>query len=119
MDSGKWTVDIRTSRNVGGMPAALGRHASGAAAAATGNGELIMGVCGSFLAVELMRQGRTPGESIAEVLLRITKKYKLSEDHQVAMIAMNSAGEWASAAYYESKTPGPLPLDLEHLPWRP
>jgi N4-(beta-N-acetylglucosaminyl)-L-asparaginase len=69
----------------------------GAAAAATGNGELIMGVCGSFLAVELMRQGRPPADSIAEVLRRIVKKYKLNEDHQVAMIAMNSAGEWASA----------------------
>lgn len=70
----------------------------GAAAAATGNGELVMGVCGSFLAVELMRQGRTPAESIAEVLRRITKKYKLGADHQVAMIAMNTNGEWASAA---------------------
>jgi L-asparaginase/N4-(beta-N-acetylglucosaminyl)-L-asparaginase len=70
----------------------------GAAAAATGNGELIMGVCGSFLAVELMRQGRSPLEAIAEVLGRITKKYRLSEDHQVAMIAMNGVGEWASAA---------------------
>lgn len=70
----------------------------GAAAAATGNGELVMGVCGSFLAVELMRQGRTPAEAIAEVLRRITKKYTLVEDHQVALIAMNSEGAWASGA---------------------
>lgn len=71
---------------------------TGAAAAATGNGELIMGVCGSFLAVELMRQGRAPTEAIMEVLRRVAKKYRLSEDHQVAMVAMNTDGEWASAA---------------------
>lgn len=70
----------------------------GAAAAATGNGELIMGVCGSFLAVELMRQGKAPREAIVEVLRRITRKYRLSDDHQVAMIAMTANGEWASAA---------------------
>lgn len=70
----------------------------GAAAAATGSGELIMGVCGSFLAVELMRQGRPPREAIVEVLMRITRKYRLVEDHQVALIAMNDEGEWASAA---------------------
>lgn len=70
----------------------------GAAAAATGNGELIMGVCGSFLAVEYMNQGRTPLEAIVGVLERIRARYKLVDDHQVALIAMNTNREWASAA---------------------
>jgi isoaspartyl peptidase/L-asparaginase-like protein (Ntn-hydrolase superfamily) len=68
------------------------------AACATGTGELIAGVCGSFLAVECMRRGATPLEAAREVLGRIKKRYTLSEEHQVAIIAMNPAGEWASAS---------------------
>ncbi|MGE3108062.1 MAG: isoaspartyl peptidase/L-asparaginase [Phycisphaerales bacterium] len=68
------------------------------AAAATGTGELIMGVCGSFLAVESMRRGASPGEAIRDVLTRIRSRYTLAPDHQVAMIAMSPGGEWASGA---------------------
>jgi isoaspartyl peptidase/L-asparaginase-like protein (Ntn-hydrolase superfamily) len=75
------------------------------AAAATGNGELVMGVNGSFLAVELMRRGAAPLESLVEVLERIAKRFTLGPDHQVAMLAMAPApapgkqwGGWASAA---------------------
>ncbi len=67
-------------------------------AAATGNGELVMGVCGSFLAVELMRQGRSPQEAILAVLERVRASYPLLPDHQVAMIAMRPDGAWASGA---------------------
>ena len=70
----------------------------GGAAAATGTGELIMGVCGSFVVVELIRSGRSPAEAIGEVLGRITAKYRLGADHQVALIAMASDGRWASGA---------------------
>ncbi|MBX3406132.1 MAG: isoaspartyl peptidase/L-asparaginase [Phycisphaeraceae bacterium] len=78
------------------------------AAAATGNGELVMGTCGSFLAVEMMRRGAMPIDAATEALTRITKRFKLGPDHQVAMIVMASAkgagghgrewGGWASAA---------------------
>lgn len=75
------------------------------AAAATGNGELVMGTCGSFLAVELMRQGASPLDAILECLRRITRRFELGPDHQVAMIAMAAPpregkewGGWASAA---------------------
>jgi isoaspartyl peptidase/L-asparaginase-like protein (Ntn-hydrolase superfamily) len=78
---------------------------SAGAAAATGNGELVMGTCGSFLAVELMRRGATPLDAMIEVLTRITKQFTLGPDHQVAMLAMAAApkpgkqwGGWASAA---------------------
>lgn len=68
------------------------------AAAGTGTGEIITGVCGSFLAVEAMRRGASPREAIVQVLERIIRRFRLQPDHQVAMIAMNPSGEWASGA---------------------
>lgn len=67
-------------------------------ATATGTGELVMGVCGSFLAVELLRQGRTPEEASVAVLERIRDSYDLKPHHQVAIIVMRADGAWASAA---------------------
>lgn len=68
------------------------------AASATGNGELIIGVSGSFLAVELMRQGRSPLEAISAVLERIAARFTLLPAHQVALIAVRADGLWASAS---------------------
>ncbi|MDZ4754891.1 MAG: isoaspartyl peptidase/L-asparaginase [Phycisphaerae bacterium] len=68
------------------------------AATATGTGELIMGVCGSFLAVEFMRQGMSPLEALRLTLERIRGSYVLEPHHQVAMLAMRPDGLWASAA---------------------
>ncbi|HVU63412.1 MAG TPA: N(4)-(beta-N-acetylglucosaminyl)-L-asparaginase [Phycisphaerales bacterium] len=68
------------------------------AAAATGNGELVMGVCGSFLAVELMRSGATPLDAAVEVLDRIRGRFELGPDHQVAIITMDKGGRWGTAA---------------------
>ncbi len=52
------------------------------AVCATGVGEEAMQTCGSFLAVELMRQGRTPVEACREachrILLRATRESSLS-----------------------------------------
>lgn len=67
------------------------------AAVATGTGELVMGVCGSFLAVELMRRGASPLEALTEVLQRIIDSYDLRPEHQVAMIGLRADGSWASA----------------------
>ena len=67
-------------------------------ASATGNGELVMSICGSFLAVEFMRQGRTPAEALLAVLQRIRQKHTIVEAHQVALIAVRADGTWASAA---------------------
>ena len=44
------------------------------AACATGLGELMLRVCGSFLAVELMRQGKTPQQACEDVIARILKR---------------------------------------------
>lgn len=67
-------------------------------ASCTGNGELVMGICGSFLAVELMRQGRTAAEAAIEVIRRVAKRYTIEPSHQVAIITMRSDGDWASAS---------------------
>lgn len=67
-------------------------------ATATGAGELVMGVCGSFLAVESMRAGRPPLEAVVTVLDRIRGAYALEAHHQVAMLAMRADGAWASAS---------------------
>lgn len=71
------------------------------AAAATGNGELIMGVCGSFLVVELMRRGAAPLDACSEALRRIATRFELHDNHQVAFLALTPAtrgGTWASAS---------------------
>jgi N4-(beta-N-acetylglucosaminyl)-L-asparaginase len=68
------------------------------AATATGAGELVMGVCGSFLAVEFLRRGHSPLDAAVFTLERIRRSYRLEPHHQVAMIVMTPDGEWASAA---------------------
>lgn len=68
------------------------------AASATGNGELIMSVCGSFLAAEFMRQGRSPAEALLAVLERIRSKHTIVDAHQIALIAVRADGQWASAS---------------------
>ncbi|NEU68681.1 N(4)-(beta-N-acetylglucosaminyl)-L-asparaginase [Spirosoma agri] len=61
-------------------------------ACATGLGELVMRTCGSFLVVELMRQGRTPQQACEEAALRIVKKQDY-KDIQVGFLAVNKQGE--------------------------
>lgn len=81
------------------------------AAVATGHGELIMGVCGTFLAVERMRQGAAPADAAADVIRRIIESFALRPDHQAAVIALAPDGRWSSAALRPGfqaavKTPG-------------
>jgi N4-(beta-N-acetylglucosaminyl)-L-asparaginase len=68
------------------------------AAVATGKGELIMGVCGSFLAVELMGRGASPDDAAREVVQRIADSYQLVEEDQAAIIAVHPSGRWSAAA---------------------
>ncbi len=62
-------------------------------AAATGLGEAVMRAVGSFLVVELMRQGRTPQEACEEAVSRVIKKYENYKDIQVGFIAVNKRGQ--------------------------
>lgn len=65
------------------------------AATATGMGEAVLKSLGSFLVVELMRQGRTPQEACREAVMRIVKKQKY-QDFQIGYLAMNKKGEVGS-----------------------
>lgn len=62
------------------------------AATATGLGEAVMKSCGSFLIVELMRQGMTPNEACKEAVERIVRKQPNHTDFQVGYIAMRKDG---------------------------
>lgn len=67
-------------------------------AVATGTGELIMGVCGSFLIVELMRAGAEPREAVEAALRRIEHTHDLRADHQVGFIALKHDGSCAAGS---------------------
>jgi N4-(beta-N-acetylglucosaminyl)-L-asparaginase len=63
------------------------------AATATGLGESIIRVCGSFLIVELMRQGRSPQEACEEAVKRLVAKNKNIQEIQAGFLALNKYGE--------------------------
>ncbi len=62
-------------------------------AVATGLGEEVIKTVGSFLIVELMRQGKTPQDACEEAIERIIEKQKGKPDFQVAYLATNKKGE--------------------------
>jgi isoaspartyl peptidase/L-asparaginase-like protein (Ntn-hydrolase superfamily) len=68
------------------------------AAVATGEGELIMGLCSSFLVVESMRRGASALDAIADALRRYPETYELKDDHQVGLLALQPDGTFASGA---------------------
>jgi N4-(beta-N-acetylglucosaminyl)-L-asparaginase len=70
------------------------------AATATGLGESIIRICGSFLIVELMRQGRTPQEACEEAVKRLISKNKGVEDIQAGFLAINKYGEVGAFAIH-------------------
>jgi len=61
------------------------------AATATGVGEEVLKSLGSFLIVELMRQGATPQQACEEAVKRIQKKLS-STDIQVGYVAIDKSG---------------------------
>ena len=63
------------------------------AATATGKGEAVMKMCGSFLIVELMRNGKTPTEACKIAVERIAKLQPDYKDFQVGFLALNKRGE--------------------------
>jgi len=68
------------------------------AAVTTGHGELVMGVCGSFLAVEAMRRGAKPLDAALEVLRRIKDSFELEGEDQVGIIVLSKTGQWSCAS---------------------
>ena len=68
-------------------------------ACATGVGELVMKTLGSFLIVELMRQGATPQQACEEGVARIVKKQNYQE-MQIGYLAINKKGEHGAYAVH-------------------
>ncbi len=66
---------------------------------ATGLGEAVMKTLGSFLIVELMRQGATPQEACEEAIARIVKNQNY-KNMQIGYIAINKKGEHGSFAVH-------------------
>tara|TARA_B100000575_G_scaffold293874_1_gene306814 strand:- start:6325 stop:7281 length:957 start_codon:yes stop_codon:yes gene_type:complete len=65
-------------------------------AVATGLGEEVIKTVGSFLVVELMRQGKTPQEACEAAIKRIVSLNSQENKFQVAYIAMNKNGDVGS-----------------------
>ena len=66
-------------------------------AAATGLGEEVIKTTGSFLVVELMRQGYGPTKACEEALNRVIKAHNGNPDFQIGYIALRKDGEIGSA----------------------
>ncbi len=78
------------------------------AAGSTGRGEATIKVCGSFLAVEFMRQGMSPEQALLKTMERViamTEKRLLNGRGRpyfdLQFYAINKKGEWAGATAYE------------------
>ena len=74
--------------------------------AATGRGEECVRACGSFLVVEMMRQGHSPKEACELAAKRVIQLNLLSRkhrdyDYQVGFIAVNVKGEYGAYAVRE------------------
>ncbi len=62
-------------------------------AVATGMGEEVIKTVGSFLIVELMRNGMSPQQACEEAIRRVVSKNEHYKDFQIAYIALNKKGE--------------------------
>jgi N4-(beta-N-acetylglucosaminyl)-L-asparaginase len=69
------------------------------AATSTGVGEEVIRIAGSFLVVELMRQGMSPEKACYEAVQRIIKRSPAkAKEIQVGFLAINKNGEYGSYA---------------------
>jgi len=66
---------------------------------ATGVGEAVLKTLGSFLVVELMRQGASPQEACEEGIARIVKNQNY-KDMQIGYLAINKKGEHGAYAVH-------------------
>jgi len=73
-------------------------------ATSTGVGEEVIRNVGSFLVVELMRQGRSPQAACEEAVKRIVRRKPDAKDLQVGFLAINKAGEMGAFAIQQGFT---------------
>lgn len=72
------------------------------AATATGQGEEVIRICGSFLVVELMRQGYSPEQACKKAVERIQRVTpKDPKKIQIGFIAINKAGQYGGYALHK------------------
>jgi N4-(beta-N-acetylglucosaminyl)-L-asparaginase len=62
-------------------------------AVSTGVGEEVIRTCGSFLVVELMRQGASPQDACEAAVGRILRKNPKASELQVGFLAVDKKGE--------------------------
>jgi N4-(beta-N-acetylglucosaminyl)-L-asparaginase len=81
------------------------------AAGSTGRGESNIEVCGAFLAVEFLRQGKSPEEALLEVMRRViamTEKRLLDDKGRpyfdLSYYAVTKDGRYAGSSAYEGGT---------------
>jgi isoaspartyl peptidase/L-asparaginase-like protein (Ntn-hydrolase superfamily) len=67
-------------------------------ASATGVGEEIIKICGSFLIVESIRRGASPQEACDEAIRRTLEEHPENEEVQVAYIALDRKGNVGAAS---------------------
>jgi len=67
-------------------------------ACATGIGEEIIKVCGSYQVVEFMRQGNSPDEAIRRVIDRILRREPKNAERFIGFVALRADGEVGYAA---------------------
>ncbi len=90
-------------------------------ACATGVGELVMKTLGSFLIVELMRQGASPAEACKVAGQRILDKGFATKTDQVGYLAINKSGDVGAISlrrgfqYAVRDSSGNTLLDADHL----
>lgn len=84
------------------------------AAGATGHGEEVIRVCGSFAIVENMRRGLSPEEACKEVLRRIVKRYGGRPVFNIVFYALNKQGEYGSVSLWTSRRTGRAGLGMEY-----
>jgi N4-(beta-N-acetylglucosaminyl)-L-asparaginase len=70
-------------------------------AAATGKGEAVIRICGSFLVVELMRQGMSPNDACKEAVMRLIASEPDWKNTMIGFIALRKDGEVGSYALHE------------------
>ncbi|MFD2147234.1 N(4)-(beta-N-acetylglucosaminyl)-L-asparaginase [Mucilaginibacter antarcticus] len=74
-------------------------------ATSTGVGEEVIRNVGSFLVVELMRQGYSPRDACKEACKRIIKKKpEIAKEIQVGFLAINKKGEYGAYALHKGFT---------------
>ncbi len=71
------------------------------AAGGTGIGENILRYCGSFMIVELMRQGLHPTQACQEAIRRIAAKEPAGKKLEICFIALNKKGQFGAAGTTE------------------